>query len=297
MNFELGGSRRRVRWRWRQGSRLHLPPTPSQGRTGYLPPQNNSPAPVPAVECSTIGSTPERWRHLSEIFKKFGSDKELNYSNFYENSLRNIRQSTFNLLEIGVKNNSSLKAWKEFFPLANIYGIDINPKCKEYEEERINILICDQVDKNKILETYKNITFQVIIDDGSHLAQDLVETFNFLFIDKLEKGGFYFIEDLGMIYHDSFLNRKQKENDYFNLIRKIDSFLDLDTFSELIPDSELSESNIKRKYDKDNNRNNNRIKLKYGSIKNYVDYYIRKSCIILIKKKLFLDKHVFPLEN
>lgn len=234
---------------------------------------------------------------LAEIFKKFGSDKELNYSNFYENSLRNIRQSTFNLLEIGVKNNSSLKAWKEFFPLANIYGIDINPKCKEYEEERINILICDQVDKNKILETYKNITFQVIIDDGSHLAQDLVETFNFLFIDKLEKGGFYFIEDLGMIYHDSFLNRKQKENDYFNLIRKIDSFLDLDTFSELIPDSELSESNIKRKYSKDNNRNNNKIKLKYGSIKNYIDYYIRKSCIILIKKKLFLDKHLFPLEN
>ena len=129
------------------------------------------------------------------------------------------------------------------------------------------------------------------------MAQDLVETFNFLFIDKLEKGGFYFIEDLGMIYHDSFLNRKQKENDYFNLIRKIDSLLDLDTFSELIPDSELSESNIKRKYSKDNNRNNNKIKLKYGSIKNYVDYYIRKSCIILIKKKLFLDKHVFPLEN
>ena len=52
-------------------------------------------------------------------------------------------------MEIGVYHGNSLKVWKDYFPNAEIYGIDIDPSCKKFEDERTKIIICDQNDDNQ----------------------------------------------------------------------------------------------------------------------------------------------------
>ena len=83
---------------------------------------------------------------------------------------------------------------------------------------------------------------------------------------------------------------------YFDLIKKIDTLLDLDSFSTLIPDTLLSKKMIRKKYDKHPDTKVSRVIKNYGVINNYVDYYIRKTNIILIVKKN-LNKELMPLEN
>jgi len=66
------------------------------------------------------------------------------YTSKYSIYLEAYRDIEFNLLEIGVYNGASVKMWKEYFPKANIVAIDIDPRCKEYEEDRITIHIGDR---------------------------------------------------------------------------------------------------------------------------------------------------------
>ena len=109
---------------------------------------------------------------LNELAEKYGTDKGIDghmYTNRYELYLESYRDLEFNLLEIGVYNGASLKMWKEYFPKANIVSIDIEERCKMYEEDRINIHIGDQTDTaflRDVFNTYGH--FEVIIDDGGH---------------------------------------------------------------------------------------------------------------------------------
>jgi len=89
-----------------------------------------------------------------------------------------------------------LKMWKEYFPNAKIYGLDIDPNCLKYEDERTKIFICDQnneKDLKNVNEKLKNI--DIILDDGSHKYEHMIKSFSFLF-SCLKKDGFYVVEDI-----------------------------------------------------------------------------------------------------
>jgi hypothetical protein len=145
----------------------------------------------------------EKVMTLDSLAEKYGTDKGPNahlYTSRYDMYLEQYRDIEFNLLEIGVFDGASVKMWKEYFPKATIVAIDIDPRCKEYEEDRIHIHIGDQTDiefLNDIVNTYGH--FEVILDDGGHSWKQQIVSYETLF-PRLTPGGLYFLEDMHTSY-------------------------------------------------------------------------------------------------
>lgn len=145
----------------------------------------------------------EKIMTLNELATKYKTDKAPDghmYTDRYSLYLEQYRDIEFNLLEIGVFDGASVKMWKEYFPKANIVALDIDPRCKEYEEERIDIHIGDQTDKkflNDVFNQYGH--FEVILDDGGHSWKQQIVSFETLF-PRLTPGGLYFVEDMHTSY-------------------------------------------------------------------------------------------------
>jgi len=161
---------------------------------------------------------------LLEIARKYNVDKaELgqsgghNYIPFYEQILRDKKESAKNVLEIGVAGGASLKMWRDYFENATIYGWDILDT-SHLNEDRIKTFIIDQSNINSINNFFfkNDITFDYIIDDGSHMLKDQMISLFELF-PKLTKGGIYIIEDLWHHNIDSFL-KLGKKDEYIELI-------------------------------------------------------------------------------
>lgn len=133
---------------------------------------------------------------LVELADKYGATKRMHgYMPVYERFLAPIREDAKTVLEIGVQSGASLRMWRDYFPRANIIGLDILKYCKKHAqpERRIHVVIGDQADV-AILESLP--TFDVIIDDGSHIPEDVKKSFELLFPCHLHMGGLYFIEDM-----------------------------------------------------------------------------------------------------
>jgi len=54
--------------------------------------------------------------------------KNVTYLEIYEKFFKHKRETVKNFVEISVVNGASLRMWKDYFPNANIYGIDIKKK-------------------------------------------------------------------------------------------------------------------------------------------------------------------------
>lgn len=105
------------------------------------------------------------------------------------------------VLEIGVAHGGSLQMWKNYFgEKAKIFGIDIDPRCKSFEEENITIFIGSQSDKNFLREVKKQIPpVDIVIDDGGHTMRQQIVSYEELF-DAVKADGIYLCEDLHTSY-------------------------------------------------------------------------------------------------
>ena len=132
--------------------------------------------------------------HMGAFFHTDKCHYDHNYLDKYEFFLESYRQDTFNLLELGVFIGASEYMWQEYFPNAQIYGVDIDPACQKYATERVHIIQADlsQVDE---LERLKEVKPRIIIDDASHLWSHQILALFTLF-DTLPSGGVYIIEDM-----------------------------------------------------------------------------------------------------
>lgn len=145
---------------------------------------------------------------LTRLGHKFQTDKvdghhtykDANYTDIYYDYLKDLKDNCFNFLEIGVRDGASLNMWSEFFPNANIIGCDINPYCKSLEHDNIYIEIGSQGDTNflnSLIDKYSS--FAVVIDDGSHINDLTLASFNIL---QEHTYMYYIIEDLRNSYED-----------------------------------------------------------------------------------------------
>ena len=76
------------------------------------------------------GKPIHKWKHYFEI---------------YDRHFSRLRGTDVHIVEFGVSKGGSMQMWKEYFgPGARIYGIDIDPSCKEHEEDQVEIFIGDQ---------------------------------------------------------------------------------------------------------------------------------------------------------
>lgn len=127
--------------------------------------------------------------------------KPVRYFEIYEKYFAKFKDTECKVLEIGVENGGSLLMWRDYFGLyCEIIGIDINPKCKQFESEQIKVYIGDQADTNfldtvLIAEGY----FDIIIDDGGHHSFQQKASFKHLY-KSLSVNGIYLCEDIGTNY-------------------------------------------------------------------------------------------------
>jgi SAM-dependent methyltransferase len=135
------------------------------------------------------------------------SDKWDLYLDIYDQALASYRDAPISLLEIGVQNGGSLETWSNFFPSAElIIGCDINPSCAslKFEDPRIIVVVGDATEPQIVQKlTSKSSSFDVIIEDGSHLSSDIVRSFTSYF-PLLRPGGIYLAEDLHCCYWREF---------------------------------------------------------------------------------------------
>lgn len=125
---------------------------------------------------------------LLELAEKYGTDKLTHgYIPFYE---RYLPKNPKKILEIGVKEGKSIRMWREYFPDAEIHGLDLFQEHPVPPIEHVTFWTGNQLDY-KILEKLRNENFDLIIEDGSHNSRDQMITFFGLFNGKQ-----YFIEDL-----------------------------------------------------------------------------------------------------
>lgn len=118
------------------------------------------------------------------------------YLRHYDFVFSRFRANTFSMIEFGCAGGNSLRTWEQYFPEANIYGVDLNEATKQHEKGRVHIVIGDATSQ----ETYDTIKAKIdsafiILDDASHAWSDQRRSFE-LFWDMLMPGGFYVIEDL-----------------------------------------------------------------------------------------------------
>lgn len=132
---------------------------------------------------------------LDWIASKCGADKSHRLHDYcwvYEKYIAELRDLPISLLEIGVAEGESLRMWTRYFPNGKIYGVEILDR--DYEGLKVfHGSACDPEVVAKMPQ------FDIVVDDGSHLATDQIAAFDLLW-DHLNHGGLYVVEDLTMAY-------------------------------------------------------------------------------------------------
>lgn len=136
------------------------------------------------IHCSQAGKVADKWSlHLDEYARLFDP----------------LRANPVRLLQIGVRNGSSLEVWARYFERAvSITGCDIDPACADltFDDPRIHVVIGD-ASSRAVARTIcmPDKLLDIVIDDGSHRSGDMVRSFG-LYFDQLRAGGLYIVEDL-----------------------------------------------------------------------------------------------------
>jgi hypothetical protein len=179
------------------------------------------------------------FENLQEMVMSLWSDFILNpgrpihkwkyYFPVYERYLRKFCNQSAVILEIGCGSGGSLQMWKRFFgPYARIVGIDNNSECSEFEEDQIKIRIGEQNNTtflDSVMEEFGPV--QVVIDDGSHMMNDVRQSFEHLYYHPaMDLSGVYIVEDLhtaywpnyggGYLCQDSFIEIAKRHVDELN---------------------------------------------------------------------------------
>lgn len=157
---------------------------------------------------------------ISELFTKYKSDKNHgNTVNIYNNLDDRVvvpdadpkightygpvydemfseypTDSEISILEVGAQKGGSILAYRDYFPNASLYGVDIiDCILPEFRRDDINYIFND-VKSDQALEEINKNTYDVIIDDGSHFLPDVMYVVvNFLKL--LKPNGTMLIED------------------------------------------------------------------------------------------------------
>lgn len=162
-------------------------------------------------------------RPIKEIFQSYavlddqgrhlnGTDKQSNhnYSDAYERLFTcsypehpsitpwSIRNSVQRVMEIGVADGSSLLAWAEVFPNAEIVGMDIHHAVRASENKRITFHQGDQRSYDDCLRAAGWCHFDAIIEDATHQLEDSLRTFLYLW-PSVKRGGLYIIEEFANV--------------------------------------------------------------------------------------------------
>jgi hypothetical protein len=154
--------------------------------------------------CSLRGEASVEINPLEEYFRKGDGrliHKWLHYFDIYDRHFAPYRRQRVTVLEIGVYHGGSLQMWKHYFGhRARIVGVDIDPRCAAFAEDRIDVVIGDQADRDFLQHLIKQLgPVDIVIDDGGHTMHQQITAFEELW-PSVRDGGLYLVEDLHTSY-------------------------------------------------------------------------------------------------
>ena len=203
---------------------------------------------------------------------KYKTDKLTHhgYNRFYDMFLTPLINKNITLFEIGVDASRSLKMWNDMFKNGKIYGMDINI---EFKHERGLVFKGDQSSKKDLKTVIKSIKeADVIIDDGSHVPEHQLFSFNYLFNKLLKDGGIYIIEDIetnywtnGKLYGYDVKAGYDKENNIVKMFKDVADIVNREFL--------LEEHLIKIR----------KSPIKYKNLKHISSITFGGNCIIIVK--------------
>lgn len=147
---------------------------------------------------------------LCELAFKYGTDKcpqiFHTYTPVYYELLKDLNPKK--VLELGIGTSytmrhvtgylpgASLRMWRDFFPNAQVYGVDIS-KESMFEEDRITTFLMDTRSEEDMTRLIKTIgsDIDLVVDDGPHDSTSQINTARML-LPQLKEGVIYIIEDV-----------------------------------------------------------------------------------------------------
>jgi hypothetical protein len=182
---------------------------------------NNNLNPVNIIDISSFSMNNKSLKDLLSFYK---SDKghDNGYWPIYTTFLEKFAGKNIRLLEIGLGTNdpnlistmgndgkfecgSSLRAFRDYLPNANIFGADVDRNCL-FNEERIKTCYVDQLEYEtfqSLNTTFENKKFDFIIDDGLHSITANLGTLIFA-IQNINTNGIILIEDIPVYKHPAY---------------------------------------------------------------------------------------------
>jgi len=162
-----------------------------------------------------------------------------NYTTLYYSIFKEMRNKKLRIFELGLGTNNvnipsnmgkngtpgaSLYGWSEFFPNSDIFGADVDAGIL-FNTDKITTFFCDQTKPDIIKKMWEEPAlkdnFDIILEDGLHEFHANVCFFENS-IDKLNKGGYFIIEDI--LYREEHLfipKIKEWENTYTDCLFKL----------------------------------------------------------------------------
>lgn len=148
-------------------------------------------------------------KSLSAIGQRLGTDKGDAAHSFQGVSFLDIYQTYFGpsrglvrqVLEIGVLRGQSLRMWKEYFPAATVWGLDIDPATQIHGVPNLHTVCGSQIDPMALAAVAGRGPLDIVIDDGSHVVDHMLESLRLLW-PRVVPGGFYVIEDTHATHED-----------------------------------------------------------------------------------------------
>lgn len=163
---------------------------------------------------------------LNDIGLRLDADKSSRFHHYLDFYQKHLPDQEFSgrLLEIGVMDGLSMRMWQEYYPYAEIVGIDIKEDMASYMHneswkvpKQVKLITADGTKKADMQPLGM---FDIIIDDGSHYWKDQQASFELLYYSQLNKGGIYILEDLWTSEIEYYGNAKLNTKEYLNQLKK-----------------------------------------------------------------------------
>ena len=176
----------------------------------------------------------------SQPYKKKSIRKKAHaYTKFYESYFKNIKDNKLNIIEIGSYYGNASAALFFYFKNSYIYSADINPDMYLYKSKRVNNFFLNNSEQESLEKNLinKKITFDIIIEDASHMLKDQIITL-FMLFKVLKPGGIFVVEEID--FPEKFLNMRQNQEapDLKSILKNV--LLNQDFSSKYINDEEKS---------------------------------------------------------
>lgn len=123
-----------------------------------------------------------KWRHYFDIYNR-------HFQRFVGQEVH--------VVEVGIYSGGSLGMWQSYFgPQCKVYGIDIEPACRQYERDGVQVFIGDQESRD-FWRGFRNEVprVDILIDDGGHDEEQQRATLEEM-LPHLFPGGVYLCEDI-----------------------------------------------------------------------------------------------------